>query len=123
MVRFREVLRGRLRAFAHDRPFGLQLYGALWHHLSAGLEPGAPSRIEGVYPRPGMSVRPAGPEDAALISRAVSMAPPLPRLVYLFWLVTDLDAPRLAEMTGLSETQVRAVRAGVSALIQEALQQ
>lgn len=49
------------------------------------------------------------------------MAPPLPRLVYLFWLVTDLDARRLADMVGLPEPTVRSARAAMTARIQEAL--
>lgn len=121
VLRFRDALRKQIWEFAHDHPFGIQLYGTLWRFLSTELELDADPGIKGTFPLPGRTLRPAGPGDATVIRETVAMTPPLPRLVYLFWLVTDLDARRLAEMVGLPEQKVRMARAAVTARIQEAL--
>jgi hypothetical protein len=120
---FRDDLRGRLRAFHHDRAFGVQLYAALWQHLTQHLEPPEGLGIQAAYPKPGQVLRPSGPEDDRIIRETLAMTPPIPRLIYLFWLVTDLDAPRLAQMIGVPEMAVRDARAGITARIQEALSQ
>lgn len=123
VVGFRDRLRERVRTLAPDQAFGLQLYALLWQHLSADLEPSAAASIEPVFPRPGPTLKPRGPEDQRIIQETLSVTPPLPRLVYLFWLVTDLPAGRLAEIVDLPEERVRGARAQVTQRIHEALAQ
>lgn len=55
------------------------------------------------------------------IREALQMVPPIPRLLYLFWLVTDLDAARVATLLGTTELSVRKARFAVTSRIQEAL--
>ncbi|MBW1878838.1 MAG: hypothetical protein JRI25_01945 [Deltaproteobacteria bacterium] len=120
---FRDDLHGRLRAFHHDRAFGVQLYSALWQYLTEDLEPPRGLGIQAVYPAPGKALRPPGPDDDRIIREILAMTPPIPRLVYLFWMITDLDAGRLAQMLGVPEMAVREARANVTARIQEGLSQ
>lgn len=123
VARFRDTLVAELRAFAHDRPFGLQLYAALWRHLSAGLEPVGDTSIPSpASPLSGRALRPRG-DDVRIVHEVLSMSAPLTRLIYLFWVVTDLDAIRVSELIGVSERLVRRARAVLTVRIQEALSQ
>lgn len=123
VLEFRDVLRERLVVFHHDRAFGVQLYSALWQYLTEDLEPPAGLGIQAAYPQPGRVLRPPRSDDAQRIREILAMTPPIPRLIYLFWMVTDLDAPRLAQMLGVPEVAVREARASITARIQEALSQ
>lgn len=121
VVAFRDDLRVRLRRFTPDRPFGAQLYRHLWRMLSADLGPNPGSDLTPVYPQPGPASSEPSSRDAARIQAGLSSSPPAARLIYLFWVATDLHAPRLAELLGIPEALVRAARATVMARIQEAL--
>jgi hypothetical protein len=123
MVGFRDHLRTSLRRFATDEPFGVQLYGLLWRYLTADLEPSRALGIKPKYPAPGRILRPRGAGDRHLVQEALAMATPVSRLIYLFWLVTDLDAGRMGNLVGLPEQTVRDARATLTAQIQEALSQ
>lgn len=117
---FREALRGDLPALAPDRPFGVQLYTVLWRTLAAHVEPPPRGGIDRV-PAPGRTLRPVGPDDEQRVRKAILETHPYHRLVYLFWLVTELDAGPLADMLDVPETVIRSGRSTVSAAVQEAL--
>ncbi len=121
VLAFRDNFRGRVRDLAPDQPFGLQFYGLLWRFLlhDLHLDPEAP--LPRLVPADVVTLRPPSPDDAQRIQDALALAPPLPRLVYLFWIVTDLDASRLATLMDLPEITVRRARAAVVWHLQQAL--
>lgn len=120
---FQENLRGGVRQFALDQPFGLQLYGALWTHLCGrlGIKPSR-DLIEVEPPaHVGIHTTTAGTTSADLIHQILQEVPPFARLIFTFQLITGLSASRLAELTGVSEATVRASRAAVLLHVHEAL--
>ena len=117
-VSIRDSLRAQVRSFTVEDPFGAQLYRLVWRHLMALEEPNPSLRI----PQVRLEVRadPARQLDEAAVARALQGMDPFCRLVYLFWAITGLSAPRLAELTGQPEARIRAARAATMACVLEA---
>jgi len=114
LIDFRAQLPGALRTYANEHPFGVQLFGTLWDHLSATLEPSGPVVIHA----PALTTAPAaagpGGRDQDVVLNALRDVEPLARLVWLFGTVTALRADRLSDLTRLPEMRVRKLRARVS---------
>jgi hypothetical protein len=119
VIAFREVLLAQVRRLTVEDPFGVQLYRLLWGHLVHGLDtrrratvaiPSAEDLIDGVGGQA---------KTAAQVRDRLRAIDTLPRLIYLFWIVTGLPAPRLAQVIGESEPRVRAARAFVALRLHE----
>ena len=120
-VEFRARLGAEVARFTVDVPFGIQLYRLLWLHLRAQVEPGGTSGIVHMVPSLGRKSRDPTGQEGKLVRQTLLAAPPLPRVIYLFGVVTGLPAPRLAEVTGEPEPRVREARAQITSLLHEAL--
>jgi len=122
-VAFRVLLSQHIREFTLDRSLGLQVYGLLWRHLWDPMQPSPRGGIEQTSPAVGRHCTSSFAGSDEIIRRVLRGAPPYPRLLYLFCLVTGLPAARLSDMVGETEMNIRMARTMITSRIHEALTQ
>lgn len=117
-VAIRDAFRTQLRAFTVEEAFGVQLYRLVWTKLIAGHELKPSQTLPTV--RIEHDERPCRPLDEPTWTEVAHRVGPYCRLVYLFGVVTDLPASRLAALTQQPEQHIRDARRAVTASLLEA---
>lgn len=107
---FQENLRREILSFGLEQSFAVQLYGALWQHLSTRTQAQIPTAVELVEP---FGIGAAAGQSRPSVHEVLHQVPPFSRLVFVFQLITGLPVSRLAALTHIDEPILRAERARV----------